>query len=76
LKRRPSTGDQISAADRELLALSTDGSSSCARCTEYKRAEDPLLDPARESSSIVELQAATPGRSRPGRRELSATCST
>jgi chorismate mutase / prephenate dehydratase len=54
--------DQISAADRELLAAINRRVELVRALHEYKRAEGiPLIDPAREEQLIVELQAANAG---------------
>ena len=54
--------DQISAADRELLAAINRRVELVRALHEYKRAEGiPLTDPAREEQLIVELQAANTG---------------
>ena len=54
--------EQISAADRELLAAMNKRIELVQALHEYKRAEGiPLIDPAREEQLIVELQAANKG---------------
>ena len=54
--------DQISAADRELLAAINRRVELVRALHEYKRAEGiPLTDPARDEQLIVELQAANTG---------------
>jgi chorismate mutase/prephenate dehydratase len=54
--------NQISAADRALLAAINRRVELVRALHEYKRAEGiPLIDPAREEQLIVELQAANPG---------------
>jgi chorismate mutase/prephenate dehydratase len=54
--------NQISAADRDLLAAINRRVELVRALHEFKRAEGiPLIDPAREEQLIVELQAANPG---------------
>jgi len=54
--------DQITAADRELLAAVNKRIELVRALHEYKRAEGiPLIDPEREQQLVVELQAANPG---------------
>jgi len=54
--------DQISAADRRLLAAMNERLELVRALHEYKRAEGiPLRDPEREQQLVVELQAANGG---------------
>ena len=54
--------EQISAADRSLLAAINRRLELVWALHEHKRAEGiPLRDPAREEQLVVELQAANPG---------------
>jgi chorismate mutase len=54
--------DQISAADRRLLAAMNERLGLVRALHEHKRAEGiPLRDPAREEQLVVELQAANGG---------------
>jgi len=54
--------DQISAADRRLLAAMNERLQLVRALHEYKRAEGiPLRDPEREQQLVVELQAANGG---------------
>ena len=54
--------DQITAADRELLAAVNKRIELVRALHEYKRAEGiPLIDPDREQQLVVELQAANQG---------------
>jgi chorismate mutase len=54
--------EQISAADRALLAAVNRRLELVRALHEHKRAEGiPLRDPAREEQLVVELQAANPG---------------
>jgi chorismate mutase/prephenate dehydratase len=54
--------EQISAADRDLLAAINKRVELVRALHEHKRAEGiPLIDPAREQQLIVELQAANVG---------------
>jgi chorismate mutase len=54
--------DQISAADRDLLAAINKRIELVRALHDHKRAEGiPLIDPAREEQLIVELQAANAG---------------
>jgi chorismate mutase len=54
--------EQISAADRALLAAINRRLELVRALHEHKRAEGiPLRDPAREEQLVVELQAANPG---------------
>jgi chorismate mutase len=54
--------DQISAADRKLLAAINERLELVRALHEYKRDEGiPLRDPAREEQLVVELQAANGG---------------
>ena len=54
--------EQISAADRDLLAAINKRIELVRALHEHKRAEGiPLIDPAREQQLVVELQAANAG---------------
>jgi chorismate mutase len=54
--------EQISAADRDLLAAINKRIELVRALHEHKRAEGiPLIDPAREQQLVVELQAGNPG---------------
>ena len=54
--------EQISAADRDLLAAINKRIELVRALHEHKRAEGiPLIDPAREQQLVVELQAGNVG---------------
>ena len=54
--------DQISGADRRLLAAMNERLELVRALHEHKRAEGiPLIDPAREQQLVVELQAGNAG---------------